>query len=141
MDATRKLVEAGRRHPEPLPPYRILDPVEVQRITREAERLRAAILADGARRLFGPLVRHLAEHGVAPVRRWYRRRRDLRLLRRLDDRTLADIGLERADLEAVRLGRVQFRPASRPRTGSGRIVPLKREPRPASGAGDLDRAA
>lgn len=44
-------------------------------------------------------IRRSARRLMALLRRWRRRRRDRRELARLDERTLKDIGLTRADAE------------------------------------------
>ena len=47
---------------------------------------------------------------AADVRQWFERRRTIAELSRLDDRLLADIGIERADIpEVVRSGRLPVR--------------------------------
>jgi len=55
-----------------------------------------------------PLLRRLAKGWRA----WRDRRETLRALHRLDDRMLADIGLNRGMLDGVAEGLIRFRPAN-----------------------------
>jgi uncharacterized protein YjiS (DUF1127 family) len=52
------------------------------------------------------LFRVLNAKLIGPWRRAHRRRSDLRGLRSLDDRLLADIGVRRSDVEAVLYGQM-----------------------------------
>ncbi len=72
--------------------------IDTQRMVAEAQYLRAkelARLAGLARAWVAGVVRTWL---LAPVVRWYRRRRFYQELMGLDDRTLADIGILRCDI-------------------------------------------
>jgi uncharacterized protein YjiS (DUF1127 family) len=108
-----------------------------------ARRLRAEAVRAWARLLSGWLRMHVVE----PVRRAHQRRRDLDVLMTLDERTLADIGVQRSQIKAlVYSGAPLPRPAPQPAIGASPSVTRlpTAEPVPgaiARGPEDLSRAA
>lgn len=66
-----------------------------------------ANVAHTDRGILAPVKRFVAEL-TQPVRTYLRHRRTMAELSRLDDRTLADIGLARGDIPAIAQGRVAF---------------------------------
>ncbi len=66
-----------------------------------------ANVAHTDRGFLAPVKRFVAEL-TQPVRTYLRHRRTMAELSRLDDRTLADIGLSRGDIPAIAQGRVAF---------------------------------
>lgn len=77
----------------PLPDGRTLSSVEIE---SEARRLRAQAVARWVHAALAKLV--------APLLAWHRRRRVTNELMALDERTLADIGITRADIPAIAAG-------------------------------------
>lgn len=91
--------------------------------------------------LFARLATWVRERWIEPVRRARRRRAELAMLMHLDERTLDDIGLSRADLLAAAYHDVPLERlvAKRRTTAQAKVVPLTRAP--AQPARDLDVAA
>lgn len=120
---------------------------EVERIEALARRARAQAMRELVAGAAGALVRHVRNHWVEPARRARQRRADLKFLLGLDQRTLDDIGLQRADLRAASLGLMPFEQAVRQKGAvhMGRVGTVVRMPaRPSPDAGpsrDLDAAA
>ena len=75
--------------------------IDAQRMFAEAQYLRAKELARLAGLARASVVGLFRASLVAPVVRWYRRRKFYQELMRLDDRTLADIGILRCDIPQV----------------------------------------
>jgi uncharacterized protein YjiS (DUF1127 family) len=73
---------------------------EVERAVLAGRRLRAKWMRQQAARLIG----HLKERWLGPARQAKRRRSELKALLALDDRTLADIGVRRAEVQGVLYG-------------------------------------
>ena len=111
-----------------------------QWVRREAARLRAEHAARLVRRSMSALARWLG-----PLWRRHQRNADLRQLLALDDRVLADIGLRRADLEALKHGVVPWEQVFEPRAprgdAGGGVVRLARRGAAQPQPRDLDRAA
>ena len=121
-------------------PYRTIGWVEQRRVMREAERLRAEAVRDALRGLWRGILR-LGE----AVRRSEQRRGSLQELLALDDHTLADIGLHRAELQAVARGLVRWEQVFVPRAADGgagaEVMRLPERARPERPARELDTAA
>ena len=75
--------------------------IDSQRMFTEAQYLRARELARLAGLARASVVGAVRAWLLAPVVRWYRRRKFYQELMRLDDRTLADIGILRCDIPKV----------------------------------------
>jgi uncharacterized protein YjiS (DUF1127 family) len=60
----------------------------------------AGTRAAGAAAPYRPFAARLGRLGIA-VRSWYRRKRAIAALQALSDRSLADIGIARSEIEAV----------------------------------------
>jgi uncharacterized protein YjiS (DUF1127 family) len=119
-------------------PYRMIEWGEQQRLLGEAERMRAAVMRDA----FLGLKRAMAR-AIAAVRRREQRRGGLHELLALDDHTLADIGLHRAELQAVVQGLVRWEEVFVPRAegDAAEVVRLPERARPERPARELDTAA
>ena len=72
--------------------------IDTQRMFAEAQYMRAKELARLVRLARASVVGLFRASLRAPVVRWYRRRKFYQELMRLDDRTLADIGILRCDI-------------------------------------------
>ncbi len=92
---------------------------------------------------FARLYAWVRERWIEPVGRARRRRADLAMLMQLDDRTLDDIGLARADLLAAAYQGVPLERlvAKRHAYAEATVVPLVPARAPARSARDLDVAA
>ena len=75
--------------------------IDMQRMVAEAHYLRAKELARLGRLARAAVAGFFRATLLAPVVRWYRRRKFYQELMRLDDRTLADIGILRCDIPKV----------------------------------------
>ena len=75
--------------------------IDMQRMFAEAQYLRSKELARLAGLARAWVVGAVRAWLLAPVVRWYRRRKFYQELMRLDDRTLADIGILRCDIPKV----------------------------------------
>lgn len=119
--------------------YRRPDWLAGRAIVRRAERLRSEWLA----RSLAGLAGYVRDQWIEPLRRARRRSADLAMLMHLDDSTLDDIGLSRADLLAARYhGAPLGRPvARRHESEDATVVPLSPPRAPAASARDLDAAA
>lgn len=72
--------------------------IDMQRMVAEAHYLRAKELAHLGRLARASVAGFFRASLLAPVVRWYRRRKFYQELMKLDDRTLADIGILRCDI-------------------------------------------
>jgi len=86
--------------------------IDVQRMVAEAHYLRAKELTRLGRLARASVAGFFRASLLAPVVRWYRRRRFYQELMRLDDRTLADIGILRCDIP--RMVRNSYGPRTAP---------------------------
>ena len=84
--------------------------IDTQRMAAEAQYLRAKALARLVRLAGASVAGVFRAWVLAPAVRWYRRRKTYQELMRLDNRTLADIGILRCDIPTV------VRNADAPRT-------------------------
>ena len=75
--------------------------IDTQRMVAEAQYLRAKALARLVRLAGASVAGFFRASLMAPAVRWYRRRKTYQELMRLDDRTLADIGILRCDIPQV----------------------------------------
>ncbi len=75
--------------------------IDMQRMVAEAQYMRAKELARLVRLAGASVAGVFRASLMAPVVRWYRRRKTYQELMRLDDRTLADIGILRCDIPQV----------------------------------------
>jgi uncharacterized protein YjiS (DUF1127 family) len=123
-------------------PYRMIEWGEQQRLLGEAERMRAAVMRAAFLRLKRAMAGAMAG-AIAAVRRREQRRGGLHELLALDDHTLADIGLHRAELQAVVQGLVRWEEVFVPRAGgnAAEVVRLPERARPERPARELDTAA
>ena len=86
--------------------------IDMQRMVAEAHYLRAKELARLGRLARAAVVGFFRASLLAPVVRWYRRRKFYQELIGLDDRTLADIGILRCDIP--RMVRNSYAPRTAP---------------------------
>ena len=86
--------------------------IDVQRMVAEAHYLRAKELTRLGRLARASVAGFFRATLLAPVVRWYRRRKFYQELMRLDDRTLADIGILRCDIP--RMVRNSYAPRTAP---------------------------
>ena len=84
--------------------------IDTQRMFAEAQYMRTKALARLVRLAGASVAGVFRAWVLAPAVRWYRRRKTYQELMRLDDRTLADIGILRCDIPTV------VRNADAPRT-------------------------
>ncbi len=113
---------------------------EIQRAVLAGRQLRAEWRQQHAARLIG----HVKERWLAPARKALRRRADLKALLALDDRTLADIGVRRAEVQGVLYGVLSWKELvserDKCRLPPSNVVPLERTQSVAA-TPDLGKAA
>ena len=116
--------------------------IDTQRMFAEAQYLRSKEMARLARLARAWVVGVVQASLLAPVVRWYRRRRFYQELMGLDDRTLADIGILRCDIPQMVRNSYGPRtvPAATPAAGATvHRLPAGGKPSPAQ-SDDTDRS-
>jgi uncharacterized protein YjiS (DUF1127 family) len=108
-------------------PRRQPSPFEIERWARRERSLFINTLMRNAARKFARWLRVLVLRAARTARSWaaeHLRRRAIRALQQLDDRTLADIGVARSEIESVIRG-------GRPARAAGKVLRQGRSRRPA----------